>query len=557
MKIKIAILAPFPDLCRVAEVVIQERAAEWVSEIKVVQLEPMAPGVVEAEQEIAAGAEVIISRGYTGGCIAHAVDVPVVQVPITAFDIIQALQQLSDDHRQVGIIGFPGVTYECEKVGELLGISIRDLPIIDGIDSMQEVIKQAVDSGFTVVMGGVNAARIATGLGIKGIVLKTGKNSMYKAIKEAEAIAIARRKELKRADAKAEPTEGASPVDQATAVPFGGGRVKAERGTRQKLYDKGLVAKTTIDQFVGVSPAVQELKHRARKFARTDSTILITGESGTGKELLAQSIHNLSKRQWGPFVAVNCGALPESLLESELFGYEQGAFTGAKKGGKVGLFELAHGGTLFLDEVGEMPLALQSSLLRVLQEKAVMRLGSDCIMPIDVRVIAATNQDLEALIEKKTFRKDLYYRLNVLRLYIPPLRERLEDIPDLVQHILRYCSHINPKVVGFSPRIIRLLQLQDWDGNIRELSNALERAMLLAEGPLIGEADIEEVLPGKPGKDVHTTRGHKSGTLQELESEAIIRMLVAEKFSHATVAAKLGISRTTLWRRLKELGFKK
>ncbi len=562
MTMKMTVMAPFPGLYKAAQEVIEERAAELISEINVVLLNPMGTGVIEAEKEIAKGAEVIISRGYTASCISSGVEIPVVHIQVTALDIMQALGQVSDEHKNVGVVGFSGVVYECQRAGKILGISIQELLIEDEIESIYEVIKKAINTGTSVIIGGASAAGIAIELGIKGILLESGKNAVYKAIKEAEALVLARRKDSERTEKINKIIDSSAdeiPASSKTAIASFedvARREMLDRNIKQRLHGKGWIAKMTLDQFIGSSEKIRSLKIRTRKFARTDSTVLITGESGTGKEMLAQSIHNLSKRKAGPFVAINCAALPPNLLESEMFGYEEGAFTGTKKGGKVGLFELAHGGTIFLDEVGEMPLPLQSRLLRVLQEKAVMRLGADCIMPIDVRVIAATNQDLENLIEEKTFRKDLYYRLNILRLYIPPLRERVDDIPELVESFLRHFAHLNLEVKGINPRVIRLMQLYSWNGNVRELSNMLERAMLLSIGPMIEEADIEELLPLKAGHAEAMTVP-KNYTLQEMESEAIIQMLVSEEFSYTKVAAKLGISRTTLWRKLKGLRIEK
>lgn len=562
MTIKMTIMAPFPGLYKAAQEVIEERSAELIGEINVVLLNPMGTGVIEAEKEIAKGTEVIISRGYTASCISSGVEIPVVHMQVTALDIMQALRQVSDEHKKVGVVGFSGVFYECERAGRILGISIQELLIEDEIESIYEVIKKAISTGTTVIIGGASAAGIAIELGIKGILLESGKNAVYKAIKEAEALVLAQHKDMERTkrinkiiESSTDEVVISSKVAIASFEDIAR-RERLERNIKLKLHDKGWIAKMTLDQFIGSSEKIRSLKIRTQKFARTDSTVLITGESGTGKEMLAQSIHNLSKRKAGPFVAINCAALPPNLLESEMFGYEEGAFTGTKKGGKVGLFELAHGGTIFLDEVGEMPLPLQSRLLRVLQEKAVMRLGADCIMPIDVRVIAATNQDLENLIEEKTFRKDLYYRLNILRLYIPPLRARVDDIPELVESFLRHFAHINLEVKGINPRVIRLMQLYSWNGNVRELSNMLERAMLLSIGPMIEEMDIEELLPLKTGH-AEATAVPKNYTLQEMESEAIIQMLVSEEFSYTKVAAKLGISRTTLWRKLKGLRIEK
>lgn len=239
---------------------------------------------------------------------------------------------------------------------------------------------------------------------------------------------------------------------------------------RLRLLNRGHTAKYTFDDIIGESQAMIDTCRMARKMARTNSAILITGESGTGKELLASAIHNASLRSTGPYIAINCAAMPENLLESELFGYENGAFTGAKKGGKLGLFECAHQGTLFLDEIEGMSPALQLKLLRVLQEKEVMRLGGTKIIRVDVRIIAATNVDMEALVQAGAIRKDLYYRLNTMELTLPPLRRRREDIPLLIQHLQ---DQSGPPVRLSQPVMDRILA-HTWDGNVRELKNYIE-----------------------------------------------------------------------------------
>lgn len=239
-----------------------------------------------------------------------------------------------------------------------------------------------------------------------------------------------------------------------------------ESCVKQKAVSRGFVAKMTFDDVIGNSEQMRSCIEMLKVFARSEKTILIQGESGTGKEILTQSIHNVSRRKAGPFVAINCAALPESLLESELFGYERGAFTGARQSGKAGLFEQAQSGTIFLDEIGDMPLALQTRLLRVLQEREIMRLGSNHIVPIDVRIIAASNQNLKERVEQGKFRADLYYRLNVLPVYIPPLRQRKEDIIPL---FVRFSGeqHVPAEIVD-------ALLGYPWPGNIRELQNAAE-----------------------------------------------------------------------------------
>ena len=246
---------------------------------------------------------------------------------------------------------------------------------------------------------------------------------------------------------------------------------RLESQLRKKLLRRGHIAKYTFADIIGKSPVMVDCLEKARKIASIDATVLISGDTGTGKELFAQSIHNHSSRRSGPFVAINCAALPSNLLESELFGYEDGAFSGAKKGGKHGLFELAHKGTLFIDEAGDIPLSIQVKLLRVLEEKEMMRIGGINIIPVDVRILAATNRDLPSLIREGKLRKDLYYRLNGLSLFLPHLARRKSDIPCLVQNILANigCSQ---KVVD--DELMQLLQSFQWEGNVRELKNCVE-----------------------------------------------------------------------------------
>lgn len=339
---------------------------------------------------------------------------------------------------------------------------------------------------------------------------------------------------------------------------------RVERNIRKKLSTKGLVAKYYMDDIIGNSDACIKMKNKAKKYALTNSTILITGQSGTGKEMLVQSIHNMSKRAQGPFVAVNCAALPENLLESELFGYVDGAFTGAKRGGRQGMFELAHGGTLFLDEIGEMPLSLQSRILRVLQEREVMPLGSESIIPIDVRIIAATNQNLAQMVNEGKFRSDLYYRLNILRIHMPTLAERRDDIPLLAEQLLYSMQDINPQIKSISKEAKFFLQERSWPGNIRQFVNMMERIMLLTDGTVITkesviaayEDDKEEILLG--GK---VEQGNKTGLMEEeivnknlaqMEKDFLTKVLAEENYNYSKAAKRLGIHRTTLWRKLKK-----
>jgi transcriptional regulator with PAS, ATPase and Fis domain len=335
---------------------------------------------------------------------------------------------------------------------------------------------------------------------------------------------------------------------------------RLDQEIRAKNKAKGLLARFTIDDIIGTSPAVTRLKQRIRHYAKSSSAVLITGESGTGKEMVAQSMHNLSSRREGPFVAINCACLPETLLESELFGYEQGAFTGAEKKGKAGLFELAQQGTIFLDEIGEMPFPLQAKLLRVLQEKEVRRLGSDRNIPIEVRVFASTNRDLVDDVRQGAFRQDLFFRLNVLNLEIPPLRERKEDIAILANRFIDKFNLETEKTVPHLSELQRChLEKNEWNGNIRELENVIERYVLLYGS----EEDDGHLLQKFVASDRSHLTKHQNlpevleiqiGTLREMELEILSKLLEYSEANRSKVAELLGISRTTLWKRLKVVG---
>lgn len=333
---------------------------------------------------------------------------------------------------------------------------------------------------------------------------------------------------------------------------------KMEMSLRKKMHESGLEARYRLEHIIGTSPKIQETKQHAALFAKSNATVLITGESGTGKELFAQGIHLESGRALGPFLAVNCAALPESLLESELFGYEEGAFTGAKKGGKPGLFELAHGGTLFLDEIGEMPLRIQVHLLRVLQERRVRRVGGERVIPVDVRIIVATNRNLENEIEKGQFRADLYYRINMLKLEVPSLRERLDDIPALIDSMIQEVNEQHEqKIEPLEKEIYLLFQQYHWPGNVRELRNVVERMVLLSRD---GKVHAEEAaLLFQRQKGISRVEGKHNGDLlpyvkEEVAQEATRIREALEKAKHnRTVAAKaLGMDRSTLWRKMKQ-----
>lgn len=339
---------------------------------------------------------------------------------------------------------------------------------------------------------------------------------------------------------------------------------RMEQKIRNKLMKKGHVAKKTFDDIIGSSQKITAVKEKAKKFARTDSTILIMGETGTGKEVFAQSIHNYSPRKNAPFVAINCGALPKNILESELFGYVKGAFTGARSEGKPGIFELAHTGTILLDEISEMPLDVQVRFLRVIQEKEVTRIGDDRVIPIDVRILASSNKDLSQQVREGRFREDLYYRLGVLELVIPPLRTRKEDIEELANNLIERKIRSSKKSINrVTPRAMNMLVNMDWPGNVRQLGNIVERSIILSADGIIDGSTIREATaayrPENGAENIESNataipgRGKKHGDISPAEAQLIKEALSQVKGNRKLAAQKLGISTTTLWRRIKKI----
>lgn len=359
-----------------------------------------------------------------------------------------------------------------------------------------------------------------------------------------------------------------------------------EHKIRREVHSKGYTAKFRFTDIIGESPVMRKAILYGKRFSITEETILITGESGVGKELFAQSIHNFSGRSHRPFVAINCAAIPSNLLESELFGYADGAFTGAKKGGKPGLFELAHKGTIFLDEIGDISIELQARLLRVLQEKELMRLGDNKVLPVDVRVITATNRDLKADVAAGRFREDLYFRLNVLQLTVPPLRQRREDIPLIAHNFLLRCkAGLSTEQISSLLSHLAPLQEYDWPGNVRELENVLRRFVVLAEEALNQNESPETLNQNESPETLlreiimqgsihgNDTEQNASGAISEAASAAsiprlremlgdlqdniIIGEFMKNEQNKSELAKSLGISRSTLWRKLKAYGVSK
>lgn len=621
----IVFVMPFEALAETALAI----ASEWGTEVSA-RVGDLDKGVEEAVEAVARGAEVIISRGGTASMIAAAVHVPVVEIRVTSSDVLRAFHRLGQFQGKVGLAGFRNVIYGCEEVGQYLGLEIVQIQVASQSEAAA-VMEEAVSRGVQQVIGDHISHLVARQMGMRSILIDSGREGIAQALFEAQHVLRVRREERSRGEQirtildsvqdgilavdrdgrviifnpsaervfglKAAEVLGREVADvipntrlhrvlstgqtevgeiqrvgairlAATRVPVrvGGEIVGAvatfhdvtelqryEQLVRQKLHRKGLVARSALEQIVGSSPAVRRLVEEARRYANSTATVLICGESGTGKELVAQGIHLASPRRQGPFVAINCAALPETLLESELFGYEEGAFTGARRGGKQGLFELAHGGTIFLDEIGEMPLSLQARLLRVLQEKEIMRIGAEQVLPVDLRVIAATNRRLEEEVAAGRFRPDLFYRLDILRLEVPPLRERLDDIPVLVAALAARLQEKYGRPVTLAPAGLAALYGYGWPGNIRELESFLERLSLVCSENPIGEEAVRAHLPRQPEPAATADFAWPQHlTLAQLEELAIRRALQLEQGNQQRAAARLGLHRSTLYRKMQQ-----
>lgn len=338
-----------------------------------------------------------------------------------------------------------------------------------------------------------------------------------------------------------------------------------EMGEVGRLVNRVIGVQRTFafEDIIGSSPIIEKTKELARIAAGTSSNILIQGETGTGKEVFAQAIHNASAYSEGPFLAVNCAALPRDLIESELFGYVEGAFTGASKKGRLGKFELASGGTLFLDEIGEIPPEVQVKLLRVLQEKAIVRVGGDRTIPVNCRMITATNRDLHRAVGEQKFRQDLLYRLDVITIEVPPLRERRSDIPLFVTRFIENFAQRNSKAVeGIAPEVLEKLSTYTWPGNVRQLENAIEHAVALAKERVVQWGDLPAHLQGVvsgEGTNIEFQDTFTQARLsyEEATKSMYIEALRVEQGDISKAAHLLGISRATFYRRLRKFGLKR
>ncbi|MFC0574761.1 propionate catabolism operon regulatory protein PrpR [Paraburkholderia solisilvae] len=623
------------------------------------ELQLVSRGYAEAVHEIeAAGAErpdVIVAAGSNGTYLKARVDVPVVLVNPTGFDVMLALARARRDGASVALVTYGETPPEARRFATAFGLDLQFASYRSAQDA-QACVLDLRERGVDAVVGPGLVTDLATRAGMEAVFLYS-RASVRAAFDTALEVAQAtwneatRRQRLDnvlqhlrdgvaaldaqgRVEAINQRLAAAFGIDAAAAVgkplaelapelaasapdtegeslesvrgvsyvvhrgPLAGqggasGMVltfqesraveRLDRTWRSRPRAQQFVARYRLDDLIGASPAIDNVRTLVRRYAKSDATVLIRGESGTGKEMIAQSLHGLSARRDFPFVAINCGAFPETLLESELFGYEEGAFTGARRGGKTGLIEAAHRGTLFLDEIGEMPLPLQSRLLRVLQEREVVRLGSTEPTRIDVRIVAATHRALTDAVEAGEFRADLFYRLNILNIALPPLRERPADIAPLAAELLVQAARREPRLaarLGSAARAARVLEAvrepftrHAWPGNVRELQNVIERiAVELAES---GEGDEggeggEGREGGVPMLSVDTLRAiapevfddaaDAAGAMtlrqrsRRVEADEIRAALDACGGDRDRVCRMLGISKTTLWRKLNAAG---
>ncbi len=638
----IAFISTYPELTRQVTEVVQETGEK----VKIVE------GLLEHGVDLGknlekVGSKVLISRGGTVLMLQSQVHIPVIEIPITGYDLAKALKEAKQYGDRIGMISFQNMFFQVEDLADLFEVEITKIHLAKD-DQAEKVISTLSKDEFDVLVGGVVTVQNAIKYGFNSVFIRSGKNGVYQAIAEAKRILQIRLKEMKRTkifqtildytndgilvfdqsgelttynqkmqeilnvqeeELHGEDLKGLISPEKFRNLQTGSGeydRIEKIRGktlavnriplevgnkvsglvvtcqdvtyiqdleykVRREILSKGLTAKHTFNHIIGESAEIQQTITKAKRFSQVDSNILIYGETGTGKEVIAQSIHSASDRRQDSFVAVNCAALPENLLESELFGYAPGAFTGAIKEGKQGLFELAHGGTIFLDEVSEMSAKLQARLLRVLQEREVRRIGDDRVIHVDLRVIAASNRDLAELVREGEFREDLLYRLDILRITLPPLRQRTGDIQLLVEHFIKQISQrMGRTITGISSGGLRLLEEYYWPGNIRQLANVIEQSIVLTEDGQITDNLLREILLNKkpfcpktkgiafeddaaiiervpyPDQEIETL----TDMLTYLESVIIHRFLSKNQGNQKKTAEELGIDRSTLWRKL-------
>lgn len=577
--------------------------------------------------------KVIISRGGTAQLLKERFKIPIIEIPVTSIDILNAINKIRlKESKKIAIITTGNIILHTEQVTLFKDYSVDFIPIAKATEIKDIIKKIAVQGSYDAVIGDVVSFNTAKSLGLYAELLESSENSIELALNECNKVLNA----ILMGKAKIKQMEtilnytgiGVLTIDKNGIIKFLNNKIeeifnmsknsilnnkidealpccklgnvinfkkeeknilldinnnkyvidripiiidnsfqgaiaimqevdtikKTELELRKKLSKNGLIAKHTFNDFVGESDIIMKTLSKTLVFAKSDATILIYGETGTGKELIAQGIHNASKRKEGPFVAVNCTAFNDNLLESELFGYADGAFTGAVKGGKAGIFEVAHGGTLFLDEIGETSLSFQVKLLRVLQEKEIRRVGGDSIIPIDVRIICATNTNITDMIQNESFRKDLYYRLSVLEINLPPLRKRKDDIVMLIKHFINLESYkYRRKLYWDNDETFEDLLNYDWPGNVRELQNFAERIVISVIGDKVSKKYITEIISEKiknNNKGTNEITIKVTSNIKDMESKLWKELLSNYNSNKSSLCKEFNISKSTLWRKL-------
>lgn len=585
------------------------------------------------------GIEVILAKGITFSIISNKVNIPVLSIPRTAFDIIKSLSHVSSLGKRILLFSHKKYIKDIDIAKYLFNIKLDQIVFYE-IDDLKQLL-HANKNKYDVFIGGHTLVNISLQFGLNAVEINCSHEAISTIIDNAISVANFKRKEQQESQRYYQilnaVSEGIISIDRSGTImtlndsaasllktipseligknintlfplntvldvinekiPLNNKIVKINNenfifnhvpiifnkeslgvvstfknisnvinveNRVRKLFAKGFVAKYNFDDFIYNSKQIKDVIRKAKKFAQTNSTILINGETGTGKEILAHSIHNYSLRNKKPFISINCAVLPEQLLESELFGYEDGAFTGSKKGGKLGLFEICQEGTIFLDEIGSTTQKVQTNLLRVLQEKEFMRIGADRIISIDVRVIAATNKNLINEVQANKFREDLYFRLNVLNISLPPLRNRIDDIPLLIHKFIKVISKENNILPLDMPKqFYKNLKDYSWPGNIRQLKNFAEKLVILCGSNFNLEIfeelfyDLTQYSPSpsheKQIESDDVLLMHRQPKIRNFlnEEKIIFKALEDAKFKKNIAANKLGISRTTLWRKLR------
>jgi PAS domain S-box-containing protein len=629
---EIVVVAPFSSMADVTRHVITEFG---FANVDILEADP--ENVLETMRTaIDLGAKVVISRGGFYETIKAAFDIPVVEVKVTAFDLIEIFKEVkqSGERGPISVIGHRNVIYGAEIIAEVMGLQAECVQTIDK-DGIAHEVERQIRQGVRTFVGDNNVKAAIDKPNCRVFLVHSGSQAMLTAIQQAEEILLAAREQKEKAQQFATiidfvhdgivaiDTQGRITVFNSASEKLTGfskhdalgkrineiipetrllgildtekqvigdiqwldnqtvvatnrvpvivdgeirGAVatyqditevqKLEQKIRIRLSEKGFIAQYTFADIVHRSDTVAACIHNAAKFADYDTSVLICGPSGVGKELFAQGIHNSSPRKNSPFVAINCAALPETLIESELFGYVEGSFTGATRKGKPGLFEMAHGGTIFLDEISELPLLLQGRLLRVLQERQVMRLGDNKLIPVDVRIVCATNRDLRSLVNQNQFRGDLYFRIAILNLYIPPLNERADDIELLSTHFVEeFGQRYRKGRMSLSQEALDFLRHYEFRGNVRELRGMIERAVVICEDRSISVDDLNALPHATASGDTEETAPtFPDGlTLRDMESEYISHVFRKTRGSIKETSAILGIGRTTLWRKIREI----